>query len=246
MTTARVAVSTANTTSYVTLLNVSGVDGVLTSVGVASGKNYHYFRITIDGATVVSDIMVGSNAQAVAANGGLGVALPFGNSLQVEIKDSPASPLTRYWAAYVTSHTQPFERPEIEVVEHEGQPYLRESAVFGEDPSSRYRIETLLGPMQRSRVELRGDYFLSQEPVAGSVLLEAGPLDAPVPVSVEGITLLVRPHGYRRVLDALEIGYVEGRRDFEYRGNELIRSGTFEIAAALDGFQNIPAVFHRS
>ena len=49
MTSSRIAAATANSTSYVNLLNVNGVDGTLTAVGVASGKNYHYVQITIDG-----------------------------------------------------------------------------------------------------------------------------------------------------------------------------------------------------
>jgi hypothetical protein len=43
MTTARVQVATANSTSYVPLVNVQGTDGTLTAIGVASGANYHYF-----------------------------------------------------------------------------------------------------------------------------------------------------------------------------------------------------------
>jgi len=245
--TPRVAVSTANTTSYVPLLNVSGVDGVLTSVGVASGKNYHYFQITIDGTLVVSDIVVGSNAQMTAANGGLGVALPFSKSLQVDIKDSPASSLPRFWASYVTSHTELSGVPEIEVFEHDAQLFLREHAKFGEG-ESRYTIETLLGPMRRCRVELYGDYFLPDEPIQGKVLLEEGPPGSheTAPLSVEDVILQIRPYGYSRVLDEVQVGYVEGQREFDYLSNKLIQHGTFEMAAVLPGFMNIPAVFYRT
>ena len=188
MTRSRVATATANSTSYTHLLDVNGVDGTLTAVGVASGKNYHYVKITIDGAHVVSDLLVGSNATQVAANGGLGVALPFSKSVQVAVKDSPgASPLTSYWVAYVTSHTEPLGEPEIHLFEHDGQRILFEHARFG-TAENWYTVDTLLGPLFRSEVHLSSDYYLRGEQILGAVLLQEGPSGRQ------------RPHGLRKSL----------------------------------------------
>ncbi|WP_405787283.1 hypothetical protein [Streptomyces sp. NBC_01367] len=228
------------------LLTVSNVDGTLTAVGVASGKNYHYVQITIDGTQVVSDLLVGSNALVTAANGGLGVALPFSRSLRVDIRDSPASPLTSYWAAYVTSHTEPYGKPEIYVDKHENQQFRRELAAFG-TAENQYTVDTLLGPLYRSEVQLSGDYYLRDEQIQGTVLLyrDQGPSESREPMSAE-VTLRVRPYGYSRTLDEFQVGLVEGEREFVYDpGNDRIQTGAFEIVAALPEYMNIPAVFFR-
>lgn len=247
MTSSRVATATANSTSYVNLLDVNGVDGTLTAVGVASGKNYHYVQITIDGTEVASDLLVGSNAtQVTAANGSLGVALPFGKSVLVAVKESPgASPLTSYWAAYVTSHTEPLGEPEIHLFEHDGQRILFEHARFG-TAENFYTVDTLLGPLFRSEVQLSSDYYLRGEQIQGAVLLQEGPSGHRQPMSAE-VALHVRPYGYSRTLDEVHVGPVEGAREFVYEpGNDLIQAGAFEIVAALPGFANIPAVFFRA
>ncbi|MFF2618617.1 hypothetical protein [Kitasatospora sp. NPDC058046] len=225
---------------------MNDVDGILTAVGVASGKNYHYVQITIDGTQVVSDLLVGSNAQVTAANGGLGIALPFSKSLQVDVKDDPASPLTSYWAAYVTSRTEPSGEPDIYVTDHDGQPFLRERAEFGTG-ENRYTIDTLLGPLYRSKVQLSGDYFLPDERIQGTVLLQQGPSEHREPMSAD-VTLCVRPYGFNRMLEELYVGHVEGEQDFVYDpGSELIRTGgRFEIMADIPAFMNIPAVFFRA
>jgi hypothetical protein len=59
---------------------------------------------------VVTDILTGSNASVLAAKNGLGVALPFADSFQVEVRDSPnPSALTTYWTAWTTTHTKRIE-----------------------------------------------------------------------------------------------------------------------------------------
>lgn len=241
----------ANSTSYQNLVKVTGVSGTLTAVGVAHGWRSHYVRIAIDGDHVVEDLLVGSNAAQAAANGGLGVALPFKRSLLVDIRDSPASALTSYWAAYVTSHTEQYGEPDVYVDDHYGQPVMRERAEFGTG-EDRYTVDRLIGPVLQCEVQLSSDYYLPGEPIEGAVLLRSRMPWSEEPLAwieagtFEDVTLHVRPHGYRRTLDDVHVGVVEGRRDFVYEpANDLIRGSAFEIVAALPAFMNIPAVFFR-
>ena len=107
MTTGHVHVLQPSNINYVRMVDITGVDGTLTAIGVASGKNYHYFRITIDGNVVADDLLTGSNATVAAANTASASRFLFDHSLLVEVRDAPSpSALTKYWAAWVTSHTE--------------------------------------------------------------------------------------------------------------------------------------------
>jgi hypothetical protein len=48
MTTPYIYTDYANTSSYRVLVNIKGVSGILTGLGVAGGDYYHYFRVKID------------------------------------------------------------------------------------------------------------------------------------------------------------------------------------------------------
>lgn len=90
----------ANSNVYVLFLTVTGINGLLTGVGVCGGNSRHYVRITIDGQHLVDDFLCASSSGY--ANNGLGVSLPFDNDLQIEVKDDAPSVMTRFWVTYVT------------------------------------------------------------------------------------------------------------------------------------------------
>ena len=245
MSTGWVAVETASSTTYLPLINLQGTDGTLTAIGVASGANYHYFRITIDGLHVVTDLLTGSNATVVAANSGLGVSLPFGNSLLVEIRDAPnPSALTKFWASYVTSHTEQIGEGELRVEEFDKQPFLIRHAEYGDD-ESRYSIETLKGPLRWSRVDLDTDYYLPDDTIEGTLTAWEGPEQ--YPLNLGEVELLVRPHGFTRVLDRFAMEPGDNSRRFSYRNiHPAVRDGTFEIVADLPRIANIPGIFFKA
>ena len=235
-----------NSTAFVSLVKVSGTSGVLTAVGVASGANYHYFRITIDGAIVETGIVTGSNASVVAANNGLGVALPFTDSFDVEVRDSPnPSALTTYWAAWTTTHTKPIEGPIIHAEKVDGQEFIRELTTFG-DGDVRYDVDALIGPRRWSQVELGTDYYFAEEDLTGTVRVWEDGGDRARPVYLESVSLVVRPAGLTRTLGTLQVEQVDGRKEFAYSSADLpIHQDRFEILADLDGYANIPATFYR-
>lgn len=250
MTTVHVRTATANSTTFISLVKapaISGeeVSGVLTALGIASGAEYHRFRVIIDGMQVVDEFMVGSNATVVSANNGLGVYLPFEKSLVVDIRDDPnAGPLTMYWATYFTHSTEPLGEPEIYQHEVEGQTFVRERVRYGIEEQS-YTIDSLVGPAYWSQVNLTTDYFLRNEPVTGSVKLWSEP--GHVPVSFGRVELIVRPVGFTRELDRIPIRFVEGgSADFTYNGPARGGpTGMFEIVAAIANWANKPGRYFR-
>jgi hypothetical protein len=250
MITGHVKTSVANSTAYVSLVKVpakSGeeVSGWLTGLGIASAAEYHYFRVTLDGIQVVDEFLVGSNATVVAANNGLGVALPFAKSLAVDIRDLPtASSLTMYWATYVTDSTEPLGSPEIYFDEVAGQAFVRQLARYGTEERS-YTVDSLLGPVLWSQVKLTTDYFIGEEPVTGSVELWSEP--GHVPGSAGSVELVVRPAGFTRELDRIPIEILEGgSADFTYdRATPGVRSGLFEIVADIPNAANKPGRYFR-
>jgi hypothetical protein len=245
MSTGRVAVQTANSTTYVPLISLQGTNGTLTAIGVASGANYHDFQITIDGLLVVSDLFTGSNATVVAANSGLGVSLPFASSLLVEIRDRPKpSSLTKFWACYVTGHTEQIGDSELRVEEFDNQPFLIRHAEYG-DEEVRYSVETLEGPLRWSRVDLDTDYYLTDDTIEGTLTAWEGPEQ--YPLILDEVDLIVRPHGFTRVLDRFPMGPSDNPRRFSYRSvHPAVRDGTFEIVADLPGVANIPGIFFKA
>ena len=86
---------------YQTLVSVIG-RGTLVAIGVADGRNYHYFRITIDGVSppLVDDYVCAT--YGMSANNGISLTAEFRQELRVEVRDNGAgSPSTCYWATWV-------------------------------------------------------------------------------------------------------------------------------------------------
>ncbi len=245
MTTGHVHVLQPSNINYVRMVDITGVDGTLTAIGVASGKNYHYFRITIDGSVVADDLLTGSNATVAAANNGLGVALPFDHSLLVEVRDAPSpSALTKYWAAWVTSHTETIGEGELRVEEFAGQPFLVRHVDYGEDGHVRYSVETTEQPLLWSRVDLETDFYAPDESIDGTVTVWQGPSQEPV--FLDQVELIIRPYGFTRVLDSRSVAIGDNVARFTFSDLQpLVHGRLFEIVADLSGFANIPALFYR-
>jgi hypothetical protein len=251
MATPHVQIAAANNQTYVTLVNVQGIDGELTGLGVAGGSGYHSFRLTLDGIVVADDFVVGNNTGGASANGGITLCLPFSQTLQVEIRDSPRrSAITRFWAAYVTSHTNPVDGPERRRVRLEEQEYAFETTRYRGLGDSLYTVEALIGPTRWSTVHLYSDTVLRGEEVQG--VLELRDIDEGY-VYAESANLVVRAAGRTRPLYVHELGSVQGEMRFgisvvdlpERQGSvrELPRGVNLEVAADLPGFANIPASF---
>ena len=86
--------------SYRALVHVHG-SGELIAIGVADGRNYHFFKITIDDQTqaLVDGYLCATTGPR--ANNGMSVHVPFETKLTVEVRDDGSvSPTTRYWAAW--------------------------------------------------------------------------------------------------------------------------------------------------
>jgi hypothetical protein len=100
---------------------------------------------------------------------GLGVALPFADSFQVEVRDSPnPSALTTYWTAWTTTHTKPIEGPTVSTEKVDGQEFVRERSTF-RDGNVRSDVHALIGPQRWSQVELGTDYYLAEEDLTGCI-----------------------------------------------------------------------------
>jgi len=165
----------------------------------------------------------------------LGVNLPFEKELIVEIRDSVPSPLPRFWVSFTTSHSKKVKE-EIKVVKINEMTYVYKTEVL-EWNKKQYTIEKLLGNERISEVFLENDTYFPEEVARGIIRLR----DWKGEKLAEKVYLLLKLIGRTRVLYKLDIGYVHGEKEFEFRTPRF--SGTFEIVANLYGYANFPAIF---
>jgi hypothetical protein len=235
MTTPYIYTDYANTSSYRVLVNIRGVSGILTGLGIAGGDSYHYFRVKIDGNNVVDEFLCGTMSKL--ENNGLGINLPFNNELIVEIRDSKPSPLPRFWCSFYTHHsTKVKEEFTIELIE--GVNYVYKVEYF-EYEGKRYTIKSSYGNAKISRVVLEKDTYFAGESIKGNIELKDWQGN---PLSEEKVILILRPLGRRTELQKFEIGSVKDKRGFEIKLPNNLR-GDFELLCDLKGYANFPAVF---
>ena len=97
----KIATGCANCTGWVPLVIVTDRQGILHSVGIADAHlDEHQVRIVIDGQELGSGKLAASKKSA--GNNGIGLGLPFSDSLRIKIRDvKGATTVPTFWASYV-------------------------------------------------------------------------------------------------------------------------------------------------
>jgi hypothetical protein len=236
-------VAPANNTSPVPLVHVQGIAGELTGLGIAGGMAYHRFRLTLDGHTLADDYLVGRNTAGASGNAGMGLSLPFESELKVEVYDElTASAITRFWAAFLTSHARTEPEESIAVRRIAGKEYRIKRTSFSRPDAPPYTVDELLGAAHLSRVRLDSDTYFRGELLRGSLDLEHTEHLDYTPTE-ESVRLFVRPIGRTRDLLGLELDVVRGERIFEFATGDLPPRMELELAADLADYGNVPASF---
>jgi|GEM_PF-2513909 len=235
MTTPYINTDYANTSSYKVLVNISGVSGILTGLGVAGGDYYHYFRVNIDGRNVVNEFLCGTMSDL--GNNGLGINLPFNNELIVEIRDHKPSTLPRFWCSFYTHHSRKvYETYVIEKIKDVDCVYKVEEFEY---EGRRYTIKSSYGNAKISRVVLEKDTYFAGGSIKGNIELRDWQGE---PLIERNVILILRLLGRRTELQRFAIGSVEGKGGFEIKLPNNLK-GNFELLCDLEGYANFPAVF---
>jgi hypothetical protein len=239
--TPHIATATAGSTAWLPLVDLSGDSGLLTGLGVAGADNYGAFRVTIDGIVLVDDkALVGSNAGQADANTGHTLMLPFSSSLLVQVRDRPrASSLAKYWASYVTDHSEPIEPPfEFDEPADDGQRIRYRRTVYSRGDDSSYLVTELVGPVRWSYVELDRDTYRGLEEVSGIVSLREEPDGRPIFENF--VPLVIRAQGRQTALISTGVSGVDGRVLFDLPVQALPLQLNLEVVATLAGYVNVP------
>jgi hypothetical protein len=85
---------------YRTIVDVQG-QGVLVGIGVADARDYHFFRIEIDGELLVQDYLCAVGSGGTRGNNGFTVWASFAEHCKVDVRDNGhISASTKYWVSY--------------------------------------------------------------------------------------------------------------------------------------------------
>jgi hypothetical protein len=253
--TPHLTISSVGGTSPIDLVNVSEASGVLTAIGVAGGPGYHYFQVTIDGTKLGRDYLSGILSGPAHGNNGLGVYLPFEQSLDVSICNQKCFPQALFWAAYVTYGSETVgEEGYIRTVEGIDYEYVQRRYQTGPDTEP-YVVESLVGPHRWSRIILREDVLLPGDDLIGRLRLVNA--DDRVRPPVTEISFVLQLPGTTRPLlrrelerspegeftwssDSLESGLSERLR---VPRSARPRPFALQVVADIPGFVNYPADF---
>lgn len=250
---ASVTVAAANSTSYVVLRSVTGIGGVLKSLGVAGGTDYHFVRVTLDGKQLVDDYLSGTLSDPSHSNTCMSLDLGFEQSMLVEVRDAARSPATKYWCVDVPHGSRLVESSE-ETVEIGGDLLRYRNERFATDEGGEYVSQRLLGPERTARVQLQRDVVLGRGVVAGVVRLEDFSGRSLTAATVD---LLIRLSGTITALGTSRLGPVEGERAFELNLEQALEGPlnylffrgppfpspliSLDVVTDLAGYANFPA-----
>jgi hypothetical protein len=241
--TPHVVAATADSVSWVKLVEVSGDGGVLTGLGVAGGPDYHYLKVEIDGVLVVDEFLAGTGVPG-HVNNGVGMALPFKHDLIVHARDEPVpSALAKYWVAYVTDHSDPVEdTPYVEGIE--GKDYRYRRQLYRKPDGNQYSVESLVGPSRVAGIRLARDW-VNLEDISTE---EGGRVWIGAEISLSDIeakggeppeaTAIVRLAGRQAPVDEVRPTGIEEPLEIWMPG-----PGEYAIATTLDGYSNVPTFF---
>jgi hypothetical protein len=247
MATPHIHTAFANNTSYVPMLRVRGLSGILKGLGIAGAPRFHYVRVTIDGATLVDEYLAANLISPAPGNTGFVCDLPFADELVIEIRDLVPSPQARFWVSYLLYgfNDDYAETEKTEAIESIADiEYLVAYERAGDD----FEIARLRNARREAIVVLDTDTWIPgrDEEVSGSVLLR----DYREPVFAEyGVPVVIRRSGYTRPL--LETSADRSAERFRFSvPSRVIRAmladfGPFgapglEVATDLPGYANYP------
>jgi hypothetical protein len=247
MPTPHIAIATADSLAWISLVRHKGDGGTLTALGVAGGPDYHHFDVKLDGVAIVVDEFLAGTGTSAHVNNGLGVALPFSSELTVDIRDDPSpSPITKFWVAYVTDHSKPVEQSTYtEYVDD--KEYRYRVLTYRRDGESTYTSVNLIGPRMIARMRLDEDTvrlldWSRQEgghaALTGVVVLSDTETGETIEPEVSAVAE-IRLAGRSTVISTTEV-FPSRRSVLEV---SLPAPGDYSIATALRGYSNIPAFF---
>jgi hypothetical protein len=212
-------------------------------LGVAGGEDYGSIRVTIDGNTLVDDkALSGSNAGQASSNTGHAMLLPFQSSMLVEVRDRPnPSSLTKYWASWVSDHSEEIRAPrEFDIPGESGQRIRYRETVFKGDGNTTYFVTELVGPVRWSYVDLERDTYRTSNAVSGVVTLREEPAGR-VLEEATFVPLAMRVMGRQTPLADIPEVPVNARFRVDISGAPV--SLPLEIVASLPGYVNVPGRF---
>jgi hypothetical protein len=253
--TSHLTISSVGGTSPFGLVGVSKTSGVLTAIGVAGGPGYHYFQVTIDGTVLGRDYLSGILSGPAHGNNGLGVGLPFEQSLDVSICNAKSFPQALFWVAYVTNGSEIVgEERDIRTVDGIDYEYVQRRYQAGPDTEP-YVVESLVGARRWSRVILREDVLLPGDDLIGTLRLVSEGDPEPPPVTQMDLVLQLpgttRPLLRREVERLPDDVFIWSSDSLESGLSEILRVPPFarprpfalQVVADIPGFVNYPSVF---
>ena len=234
--TPKIAASYANSTSYVTLVNVSG-EGLLTGIACVTDQR-GYFRITIDGTTLADSFF--SWRDDYRGCNGMGMLLRFKSSLHVEIRDSYRTTNAAFWCAYTLTGSEKVGEKYVVVryPEAEGRDYVYLVEKYLTRDGRVFTVKTLKGCARLAEVRVSKQVYGRGEDIVGEVVFrnwkgEALSLDE-VPAEFE---LKYAPAG-RMLARKIRLS----RNTLKFRiPVDKVPEGEYRIWTDLLGFANIPA-----
>jgi len=253
--TSHITTSSVGGTAPLCLVSIPKARGVLTAIGVAGGPGYHYFEVTIDGTALSTSYLSGILSGPSHGNNGLGVGLPFEQSLDVTVRNTKTYPQARFWASYVTDGSsivgeEHFTRT-ADNVEYD---YVRRLYQASANTAP-YAVESIIGPRRWSRIELEQDVLFPGDSLAGQLRI-VNEADNQQPALA--VSLILQLPGTTRPILRRELGDVQISRPFTWPSGSLesalsnvlqtppfARPRPFEmqIVADIPGFVNYPTGF---
>lgn len=253
--TSHITTSSLGGTAPLCLVSIPKASGVLTAIGVAGGPGYHYFEVTIDGTALSTSYLSGILSGPSHGNNGLGVKLPFEQSLDVTVRNTRTYPQACFWASYVTDGSRVINEEHFtrtaDNVEYDYVRRLYESSAN----TAPYAVESIIGPRRWSRIELEQDVLFPGDNLAGQLRLVNAAYNQQSPLAV---SLILQLPGTTRPILRRELGGVQINHPFTWPSGSLesglsnilqtppfARPRPFEmqIAADIPGFVNYPTGF---
>ena len=253
--TSHITTGSVGGTAPLCLVSIPKASGVLTAIGIAGGPGYHYFEVTIDGTALSASYLSGILSGPSHGNNGLGVGLPFEQSLDVTVRNTKVYPQARFWVSYITDGSRIVDEEHFagtaDNIEYD---YIRRVYQASANTAP-YLVESLIGPRRWSLIELEQDVLFPGDNLAGQLRIVNGADDLP---SAFAVSLILQLPGTTRSILRRELGDVQISRPFIWPSGSLesalsnvLRAPPFarprpfemQIAADIPGFVNYPTGF---
>ena len=180
----------ANTVAYRDLVRIGpNASGLLKGIALSSGDLHHWFKITIDGQTLVDEYFCGCLGNY--ENNGMALDLPFNDELAVQIRDDPQpTAIPRFWVAYTRSSSK-LEKEYVTTEIVEDREFVYKYKEFATDRGP-FTEKLSLGCERISELRLHVDTYFRDEEIKGVIKLrdwQSKPLppESNVPVILRAI-----------------------------------------------------------